>query len=261
MIKLGLSEYVFCDHFGFVYAFALEECIVLLPLKRSGQRPWNIFIAARFNFCFISISSSTCSAHVKPSARTIGSAPPGTSSSLPASISASFPSPPPRARPSDRTIGSAPLEHLHRCPLQFLLHLHLLLHVLGPALERSGQAPWNIFIAARFNFASSPRWNDQAISNIVLAAGCLFQRAVNISKHVGRDQTHLVNQQHIPSTHEASLVALPVIAARTYKHLFTVVHSCSRLFTVVHGCSLLFTVVHGCSHPKPVRIHVVGAVG
>ena len=26
VIKLGLSEYVFCDHFGFVYAFALEEC-------------------------------------------------------------------------------------------------------------------------------------------------------------------------------------------------------------------------------------------
>ena len=26
---------------------------------------------------------------------------------------------------------------LHRCPLQFLLHLHFLLHVLGPTLERS----------------------------------------------------------------------------------------------------------------------------
>ena len=42
VIKLGLSEYVFCDHFGFVYAFALEECdrVVAdqLPLKRSGQR-------------------------------------------------------------------------------------------------------------------------------------------------------------------------------------------------------------------------------
>ena len=60
VIKLGLSEYVFCDHFGFVYAFALEECdrVVAdqLPLKRSGQRP---------------------------------------------------------------------LEHLHRCPLQFLLHLQI----------------------------------------------------------------------------------------------------------------------------------------
>ena len=37
--------------------------------------------------------------------------------------------------------GQRPLEHLHRCPLQFLLHLHFLLHVLGPALERSGQRP------------------------------------------------------------------------------------------------------------------------
>ena len=26
MIKLGLSEYVICDHFGFVYVLALEEC-------------------------------------------------------------------------------------------------------------------------------------------------------------------------------------------------------------------------------------------
>ena len=64
VIKLGLSEYVFCDHFGFVYAFALEECDRVVA------------------------------------AQTIGSAPPGTSSSLPASISASSPSPPPRARPS-----------------------------------------------------------------------------------------------------------------------------------------------------------------
>ena len=26
VIELGLSKYVFCDHFGFVYALALEEC-------------------------------------------------------------------------------------------------------------------------------------------------------------------------------------------------------------------------------------------
>ena len=52
---MGLSEYVFCDHFGFVYAFALEECDRVVA------------------------------------AQTIGSAPPGTSSSLPASISASSP--------------------------------------------------------------------------------------------------------------------------------------------------------------------------
>ena len=26
LIELGLSKYVFCDHFGFVYALALEEC-------------------------------------------------------------------------------------------------------------------------------------------------------------------------------------------------------------------------------------------
>ena len=55
VIKLGLCEYVFCDHFGFVYAFALEECDRVVA------------------------------------AQTIGSAPPGTSSSLPASISASSP--------------------------------------------------------------------------------------------------------------------------------------------------------------------------
>ena len=67
LIELGLSKYVFCDHFGFVYALALEECDRVVA------------------------------------ARTIGSAPPGTSSSLPASISASSPFPPPRARPSART--------------------------------------------------------------------------------------------------------------------------------------------------------------
>ena len=69
MIELGLSKYVICDHFGFVYALALEECDRVVA------------------------------------ARTIGSAPPATSSSLPASISASSPFasspfPPPRARPS-----------------------------------------------------------------------------------------------------------------------------------------------------------------
>ena len=67
VIELGLSKYVFCDHFGFVYALALEECDRVVA------------------------------------ARTIGSAPPATSSSLPASISASSPFPPPRARPSART--------------------------------------------------------------------------------------------------------------------------------------------------------------
>ena len=45
VIKLGLSEYVFGDHFGFVYAFALEEC-GLNPRSWGASTPMKMCIQA-----------------------------------------------------------------------------------------------------------------------------------------------------------------------------------------------------------------------
>ena len=39
LIKLGLSEYVFCDHFGFVYVFPLEECDRVVAARTIGSAP------------------------------------------------------------------------------------------------------------------------------------------------------------------------------------------------------------------------------